>query len=227
MWWGSPVLGESRQAFPPSGSPWWLCASLVALEWGWGCYDAWGVVVLPSAFFWQEWCVSFAQWGRNAGRYTFLHDLSPRGRGNLHRAVRPNLSIRSIPAWAGEPNVHAKSSQSKKVYPRVGGGTPIEPPPPRRVLGLSPRGRGNHTTRPQVRRKNRSIPAWAGEPHHVVVVPNADRVYPRVGGGTCADAGRRGGCGGLSPRGRGNLLAASVKRPSCGSIPAWAGEPSS
>ena len=29
--------------------------------------------------------------------------LSPRGRGNLHRAVRPNLSIRSIPAWAGEP----------------------------------------------------------------------------------------------------------------------------
>ena len=29
--------------------------------------------------------------------------LSPRGRGNLTKAINPDTYVRSIPAWAGEP----------------------------------------------------------------------------------------------------------------------------
>ena len=71
-------------------------------------------------------------------------------------------------------------------------------------IGLSPRGRGNLSTRRDATRPNRSIPAWAGVPVALASTGLFKQVYPRVGGGTemmnltdTADTG-------LSPRGRGN-----------------------
>ena len=50
-------------------------------------------------------------------------------------------------------------------------------------------------------------------------------VYPRVGGGTWFKIAWQRVVGGLSPRGRGNLLRFASEYLPQGSIPAWAGEP--
>ena len=52
-------------------------------------------------------------------------------------------------------------------------------------------------------------------------------VYPRVGGGTAGLRVDRPDQGGLSPRGRGNHLQSDTREGRPGSIPAWAGEPTS
>ena len=51
--------------------------------------------------------------------------LSPRGRGNRRVRCGPGRRFGSIPAWAGEPMSYDDevSSNSHRVYPRVGGGT--------------------------------------------------------------------------------------------------------
>ena len=73
----------------------------------------------------------------------------------------------------------------------------------------------------------RSIPAWAGKPRQGHVWPIQRRVHPRVGGETCYGAHHSlHGCG-PSPRGRGNQGAGCAPRTVSGSIPAWAGKPSS
>ena len=90
--------------------------------------------------------------------------LSPRGRGNPQHPVNQPNDVRSIPAWAGEPDTGGRWNPREQVYPRVGGGT-------RRSLtldslpeGLSPRGRGNLGQGFPGVFQVRSIPAWAGEP---------------------------------------------------------------
>ena len=90
--------------------------------------------------------------------------------------------------------------------------------------GLSPRMRGNLpiTNRGIVRLG--SIPAYAGEPRLSAVTQYVRRVYPRVCGGTAAVLLPSPGSGGLSPRMRGNPMAAGAGG-ARGSIPAYAGEP--
>ena len=108
--------------------------------------------------------------------------LSPRGRGN--RTVHLlSAGCRSIPAWAGEPNLGtrlwagAKNRQqvgsipawagepstghpvlATRVYPRVGGGTPHG------NIGYQSRSIPAWAGEPLYRHLG-SIPAWAGEPH--------------------------------------------------------------
>ena len=141
-------------------------------------------MVLPSACSWQEWCVSFAQWGRNAGRHTFLHDLSPRLRGNLHALIACLICAGSIPAPAGEPPGYWGWTCRSRVYPRACGGT-------EHVLGayapgdgLSPRLRGNRHQHHRHGRPDGSIPAPAGEPESGGFDVEDVRVYPRACGGT-------------------------------------------
>ena len=93
------------------------------------------------------------------------------------------------------------------------------------VSGLSPRGRGNPGVESFPEQDNRSIPAWAGEPILISLRPVSASVYPRVGGGTAGGSLDSKCAAGLSPRGRGNLLAKMVLLALLGSIPAWAGEP--
>ena len=56
--------------------------------------------------------------------------LSPRGRGNHVRIPMPMVIMRSIPAWAGEPQLLALCTRSAGVYPRVGGEPQVAQCPP-------------------------------------------------------------------------------------------------
>ena len=152
--------------------------------------------------------------------------LSPRGRGNHLLQPAPDLGGGSIPAWAGEPVVILNPNVQPGVYPRVGGGTMARSKARSRMIGLSPRGRGNQGVQRSTRRRIRSIPAWAGEPAEGVYIYSQFTVYPRVGGGTLPAPFPLPPCPGLSPRGRGNPPHVELPHPETGSIPAWAGEPS-
>ena len=68
--------------------------------------------------------------------------LSPRGRGKPAVRNGATKSTRSIPAWAGETSGGAEVGKVVTVYPRVGGGNPLDRRFLRRRQGLSPRGRG-------------------------------------------------------------------------------------
>ena len=163
--------------------------------------------------------------------------LSPRVRGNPRQRTAAIRRLRSIPACAGEPRRPRLPAIQAGVYPRVCGGTVNDFAIARKVVGLSPRVRGNHALAYVANGNARSIPACAGEPSLSNLAYRVGRVYPRVCGGTLdgpACAGRGGGDGsgsgvGLSPRVRGNpstiRLSASMNSSMRRSIPACAGEP--
>ena len=94
-----------------------------------------------------------------------------------------------------------------------------------RLLGLSPRVRGNRSSRNEVLDGVGSIPACAGEPGRTTGVMLIGGVYPRVCGGTDLVWASPPCQAGLSPRVRGNLPDGAVVVELAGSIPACAGEP--
>ena len=156
--------------------------------------------------------------------------LSPRLRGNLFRdrvykamsrsipAPAGNhaaehgrrVSDRSIPAPAGEPLDSIPQSQISRVYPRACGGTSWPTVCPNRMLGLSPRLRGNHLRRVFKEILEGSIPAPAGEPTERTSCQAGTKVYPRACGGTGCFVPVRSDREGLSPRLRGNQGQAHV-----------------
>ena len=93
-----------------------------------------------------------------------LKGLFPRVRGNPPRPDYWLPCWRSIPACAGEPNIHHRRAFQGEVYPRVCGGTFSTAELDAFRAGLSPRVRGNLILEipdpPQIG----SIPACAGEP---------------------------------------------------------------
>ena len=119
--------------------------------------------------------------------------LSPRVRGNHAQSPEIAAGRGSIPACAGEPSAARCRYSAATVYPRVCGGTHIGNRPRRHPQGLSPRVRGNPGAGKGWGIATGSIPACAGEPAGSYVAPRADRVYPRVCGGTSRRrrAGRR------------------------------------
>ena len=64
------------------------------------------------------------------------------------------------------------------------GGTDLTLLRPPRVIGLSPRVRGNLAMLRRAAQCDRSIPACAGEPGMCRAGPPTQKVYPRVCGGT-------------------------------------------
>ena len=154
-----------------------------------------------------------------------VQGLSPRARGNRHRARTGRARRGSIPACAGEPRLANSVATLPKVYPRVRGGTPDLMRPALALNGLSPRARGNPRFYGSQARRRGSIPACAGEPGDHPIIPRCVQVYPRVRGGTAAVCHCVGSDTGLSPRARGNLRAAQGRAGRGGSIPACAGEP--
>ena len=152
--------------------------------------------------------------------------LSPRGRGSRFPSALPAPGSGSIPAWAGEPDLHGASQFQNRVYPRVGGGAGVGDPLLEPVEGLSPRGRGSRPSGIRNPVRHGSIPAWAGEPRITRRGFGSSRVYPRVGGGAANRAARGRYAKGLSPRGRGSPHHRTGRVFRRGSIPAWAGEPS-
>ena len=90
--------------------------------------------------------------------------LSPRVRGNHGTSKAERVTIRSIPACAGEPVVVVIIRSIRRVYPRVCGGTRREVLGASGREGLSPRVRGNPVPHMPEHPRRRSIPACAGEP---------------------------------------------------------------
>ena len=155
-----------------------------------------------------------------------LTGLSPRVRGNLpDELAGVELGDGSIPACAGEPDMFGRFHAVLTVYPRVCGGTCPNALTGRSPYGLSPRVRGNLPRRVSQLRRQRSIPACAGEPSLWRKDGVAVKVYPRVCGGTKADVNKTAAVEGLSPRVRGNLAKPLRKVGRVRSIPACAGEP--
>ena len=151
--------------------------------------------------------------------------LSPLVRGNHSRKGSRNIPARSIPACAGEPRGCPDWGYPCSVYPRLCGGTPVEPVKPSDIHGLSPLVRGNPDGDAGQGRAVGSIPACAGEPRYAHGKRTDYPVYPRLCGGTCRSRGRNPSAGGLSPLVRGNH---NHEMDSVGwdrSIPACAGEP--
>ena len=117
---------------------------------------------------------------------TSMHGLSPRVRGNHCRADVEVINQRSIPACAGEPRAGHRLSDLFQVYPRVCGGTSSTVDVSGFEGGLSPRVRGNPLESRSAFEQRRSIPACAGEPTGKPLRIRAEKVYPRVCGGTIA-----------------------------------------
>ena len=153
--------------------------------------------------------------------------LSPRVRGNPPTYPPFHLSLRSIPACAGEPHKARHKQRAIQVYPRVCGGTSRCVRPEGLGHGLSPRVRGNRLHQKLHVAELGSIPACAGEPRINCAPFFLSRVYPRVCGGTRRRARSRMSGRGLSPRVRGNRARKPARSGSSRSIPACAGEPQS
>ena len=151
--------------------------------------------------------------------------LSPRVRGNRCSEFRSKPCPWSIPACAGEPAYIRRLVAQSGVYPRVCGGTVNGQTPCRICPGLSPRVRGNPESLSAYPSVYGSIPACAGEPPNRRQGIRADRVYPRVCGGTASWSPPPAYPAGLSPRVRGNRGGWRWAGATGGSIPACAGEP--
>ena len=151
--------------------------------------------------------------------------LSPRVRGNPLSEPPERADGRSIPACAGEPISGVIYGLLYGVYPRVCGGTCRCLSCVRESSGLSPRVRGNLIQPVLLRRRQRSIPACAGEPPAISCCAPLYAVYPRVCGGTYPRKRPPLCWAGLSPRVRGNPFPGSCPLIITGSIPACAGEP--
>ena len=153
-----------------------------------------------------------------------LKGLSPRLRGNGRDRDSSHEGQGSIPALAGERSGRRKLHWHARVYPRACGGTSIEYPTLSCRLGLSPRLRGNASSRKKLPILSGSIPALAGERESPRFVFSRGKVYPRACGGTSRATCGNGRGEGLSPRLRGNALLTPSPSISAGSIPALAGE---
>ena len=110
--------------------------------------------------------------------------LSPRVRGNPCLGHCRSACQRSIPACAGEPAEKRTNRHTNRVYPRVCGGTAGWWGARLTGWGLSPRVRGNRPCFAHPMLDLGSIPACAGEPNRSENRVFAERVYPRVCGGT-------------------------------------------
>ena len=148
-------------------------------------------------------------------------------RGNRSRSRGSMLSPGSIPAHAGQPTISSSADMAMRVYPRACGATSLScsaTPIPR---GLSPRMRGNRYLDRASAEPRRSIPAHAGQPQSGADSDGYVEVYPRACGATAVARVYLYDSTGLSPRMRGNPVAAVQPSLYIRSIPAHAGQPGS
>ncbi len=150
---------------------------------------------------------------------------SPRARGSRPRRNGRADARGSIPACAGEPPLPGWPDPPDRVHPRVRGGAPRGRMRTPARCGPSPRARGSPGKALDLRTRDGSIPACAGEPVGRLGDLRCTTVHPRVRGGAEWEYAARAGQGGPSPRARGSRRGRWRWRGCCGSIPACAGEP--
>ena len=157
----------------------------------------------------------------------WMAGLSPRIRGNRAGSARFRPRSGSIPAHTGKPATPRGTVSTSGVYPRAYGETAAKCMASLRVLGLSPRIRGNPRRGPPRRTDPGSIPAHTGKPRRGCARGRIAGVYPRAYGETIRLRGPMPSRLGLSPRIRGNLRRRHGAALLSGSIPAHTGKPGS
>ena len=151
--------------------------------------------------------------------------LSPPTRGILRKAAIIAPLRRSIPAYAGDPCRRRMRWIEWEVYPRLRGGSTLVCRCICSDQGLSPPTRGIRIFTDSFPAKERSIPAYAGDPPPHLRALQGGGVYPRLRGGSRAKSSAEGRVIGLSPPTRG-IPNVPARCPNCaGSIPAYAGDP--
>ena len=148
---------------------------------------------------------------------------SPRGRGTPSGPSSSRPPRRFIPARAGNAASASATSLSAAVHPRAGGERMRVEFAGVDRSGSSPRGRGTRGERFRPRRRNRFIPARAGNAQESSPNGRSKTVHPRAGGERCAGVIGTVKAAGSSPRGRGTRLGAEFDDLPPRFIPARAG----
>ena len=148
---------------------------------------------------------------------------SPRGRGTRFNRIGRCRGRRFIPAWAGNTRRRPVVLIAVAVHPRVGGEHPSIVQQYLRYSGSSPRGRGTPSRLPGLSKRQRFIPAWAGNTWEYSTDAERVQVHPRVGGEHSNPVIVNVQPTGSSPRGRGTLAVTPGHRRDHRFIPAWAG----
>ena len=130
--------------------------------------------------------------------------LSPRVRGSRIQYSLTLWQGGSIPASAGQPLTHGRTSPCQPVYPRECGAATPSLFPSFRVKGLSPRVRGSLIENAFGIARAGSIPASAGQPAMTMTARWMTPVYPRECGAAIAAIYSSVLLMGLSPRVRGS-----------------------
>ena len=152
--------------------------------------------------------------------------LSPPTRGIPKAGQGWRVSIRSIPAYAGDPLGSEYNLSPFAVYPRLRGGSDAASSSTRRIGGLSPPTRGILPDQIQTNPHFGSIPAYAGDPSSGLSLSLPTSVYPRLRGGSSHFQRHARIHIGLSPPTRGIQKRARHPLAYIRSIPAYAGDPS-
>ena len=134
------------------------------------------------------------------------------------------MGQRSIPAGAGETRYHRSPELKLQVHPRGCGGNRARVSARAAASGPSPRVRGKPRDHAGGRRRDRSIPAGAGETRPAPSRQTRSPVHPRGCGGNPGDYELMDGYEGPSPRVRGKRFWGECNPRCHRSIPAGAGE---
>ena len=132
-----------------------------------------------------------------------LNGSSPRGRGTRQRSLRFRAGHRFIPARAGNTPGALPSRGRGAVHPRAGGEHGNLFRSDAAADGSSPRGRGTHRLDGEDARRERFIPARAGNTPPICAGARARSVHPRAGGEHPEAVWLAAARLGSSPRGRG------------------------
>ncbi len=151
---------------------------------------------------------------------------SPPTRGSLIVIAFIGRPARSIPAYAGEPQLGRTGRSSPEVHPRLRGGARGLRRGKSSERGPSPPTRGSPATPTRGIRWTGSIPAYAGEPRGDLVGILGFGVHPRLRGGAVKARRFNRPAEGPSPPTRGSQRRIGLDESVHGSIPAYAGEPS-
>ena len=158
-------------------------------------------------------------------RLVCARGLSPPTRGIRLAQRRDHAKRRSIPAYAGDPGCEQDVRRAARVYPRLRGGSVALAAALLPDGGLSPPTRGIPPRGRPISCRQRSIPAYAGDPAEGRRQAQRRRVYPRLRGGSEADEAVLNRLQGLSPPTRGIRAADAGFSTNERSIPAYAGDP--
>ena len=148
---------------------------------------------------------------------------SPRARGTGSIVQGAHLSVRFIPACAGNRNLASLHSAHMPVHPRVRGEQCWRAGVASFSRGSSPRARGTAKAPCTPAALSRFIPACAGNRRSGRFSPSPPSVHPRVRGDQAMEHTRRRSRNGSSPRARGTGGQPKRQGPAHRFIPACAG----